>query len=140
MIGAEVREVFPTERRNTFGETRQTDPKLSADHSATPAGLGKFGGFSDKTPWARAYKKVKYNTTTIVCKTTCYPEYRKSLFSKKEVWNFGKTSKPLLAPIVDAGQRHDPRCYFVTELPKPRIISRSDQPDTQLSTAGGEDR
>jgi hypothetical protein len=105
MISAEVWEVSPTVRRITFGETRRTDPKLSADHSATRAGLGRFGGFSDKTPWARAYEKVKYNITVSICKTIRCPEYRKSLFSKKEVWNFGKTSKPLLAPIVDARQR-----------------------------------
>ena len=106
MISAEVWEVSPTVRRNTFGETCQTDPKLSAEHSATRAGLGKFGGFSDKTPRARAYKKVKYNTTTSIRKTIRYPEYRKSLFSKKEVWNFGKTSKPLLAPIVESASPH----------------------------------
>ena len=105
MTGAEVREVSPTVRRNTFGETRRTDPKLSADHSATRAGLGRFGGFSDKTPWARAYKKVKYNITTSICIITCYRKYTKSLFPKKHVRNFGKTSKPLLASIVDARQR-----------------------------------
>jgi hypothetical protein len=103
MSGAKVREVSPTTRRIPFGETRRTQAKISADHRTTRPGAAKFRGFSDKTPWARAYKKVKYNTTTIRCTYLYYPEYWYSLFSSNDVQNFGETSKPL--PRADCGCR-----------------------------------
>jgi hypothetical protein len=112
MIGAKVGEVSPTARRNPFGETRRTQAKISADHRSTRPGEGRFGGFSDKTPRARAYKKVKYNTTIIKCTYLYYPEYKNSLFPKKDVQNFGKTSKPL--PTADCGCRTEDMIRDVT--------------------------
>jgi hypothetical protein len=67
--------------------------------------MERFGGFSDKTPWARAYKKVRDYTTTIICINIYYYRDVKALWFENQAQNFGKTSKPSTARAVDVGQR-----------------------------------